>query len=127
VKKAIMMCDIMDAPRQLLRRRKDKVASWPRTKFVRWRGEDVVLWRLGVSALGQCARWLLLGRFGGNSLKISRELFLSFGRGAQSTTQVVFLILKYYLGLTLCIDSYVVGFFLPLLLRQFLSCTSLTT
>ena len=41
VKTAIMMCGIMDAPRQLLRRRKDKVASWPRTKFVRWRGEDV--------------------------------------------------------------------------------------
>ncbi len=41
--------------------------------------------------------------------------------------KVVFLILKYYLGLALCIDSYVFGFFLPLLLRQFLSCTLLTT
>jgi hypothetical protein len=55
------------------------------------------------------------------------EDWLSFGRGAQNTLKVVFLILKYYLGLALCIDSYVGGFFLPLLLRQFLSCTLLTT
>ncbi len=34
--------------------------------------------------------------------------------GAQKVQlKVVFLILKYYLGLALCIDSYVVGFFCP--------------
>ena len=49
------------------------------------------------------------------------------GRAHKVQLKVVFLILKYYLGLALCIDSYVVAFFLPLLLRQFLSCTLLTT
>ena len=61
-------------------------------------------------------------------VKISHLLYCYRSGGAHKVQlKVVFLILKYYLGLALCIDSYVVVFFLPLLLRQFLSCTSLTT
>ena len=67
--------------------------------------------------------------------KVWRELFEDFagtlpivraGRTKYNSGSI-FNSFKYYLGLTLCIDSYVVGFFLPLLLRQFLSCTLLTT